>query len=163
MTTIYYFDNNAYWKYHQGRNERGYLNLRRLVSQQSQPIWLSPLTILEFFGVLAKAWRSKQVRKRDFKKITKAVKREINHQSGSFTVIPMPAGIYREAERVLLTYPQYSFGTVDALHIATVKILQQTTPNLVMVTSDGRQGQGRLKQVCREDGIAFYDPEITSV
>ena len=61
--TRYYFDTNALWKYYKANeNEKGILNIRRLVANSPHPILISPLTLLEFIDILTKNVRQKNIK-----------------------------------------------------------------------------------------------------
>ena len=152
MNKIYYFDTSAYWKYYRGQNEAGFHTLRQLVASQKKPIWLSLFTMLEFHSRTEKAIRQGQIKRRKRSKLLKGIRGDIG-KSRSFIIVSLPKGVYQEAERMILTY-HYNFGTMDAIHLAIVNLLKQTTPNIIMITSDGG-----IINACRDANIDTFDPE----
>ncbi|MDM8529630.1 type II toxin-antitoxin system VapC family toxin [Anaerolineales bacterium HSG25] len=157
MGKIYYFDTSAYWKYYRGPNENGFHIVNNLVANQKEPIWISLFTQLEFYGRVAKAIRKGDVKRRKSPRLLKKIRAEIG-KSGKFMVVPLPSGVYREAERIILIHNNYDFGTMDAIHIAIVNLLQQTNPNIVMVASDNG-----LLNCCRALNISTFNPEKDSL
>lgn len=155
--TRYYFDTNALWKYYRGKEERGYLQLRRLVSQHKQPIVVSSLTVLEFISVLMKERRNGTLKRRDVRKAANKLSREIGatHTTRPFSIAVIPQGSFQQAEQLLLQYAdRFSFNSHDSLHLAIAVKLQTTIPKITLVTSD----RG-LQNVCQQISLAFYDPE----
>lgn len=153
---LYYFGTNALWKFYQ--DQRGDLNIRRLVSNVKSPILLSPLTLLEFFGVLMKYYRKRFIKRKDIHAIADRLRRDtgIGASKRSFQVIPIPTGAFREAESILLQYAgELDFQTNDALHLAIVTQMRVTvTTALIFVTSDNA-----LQRVAEKKGIDWYNPE----
>ncbi|MDM8549319.1 type II toxin-antitoxin system VapC family toxin [Desulfobacterales bacterium HSG2] len=140
----FYFDTAAVWKFY--RDEEGSLNIRRLVSNLSYPVLVSPLTILEFVSVLMKDHRKRYLKQRMVRRIIKRIRRDTAGAIRYFTVIPVDEASYRRAERILLEHGNhYSIGSNDALHLAIVENARSTFRNITFVTSDHS-----LKNVCEK-------------
>lgn len=156
--TMYYFDTNALWKFYQ--DQKGDMNIQRLVARSQSQVLISPLTLLEFFGVLMKYYRKKSIRRRDVHAIAKRVRRDstVGKSNRPFQVIQVPDGSFREAEGILLQYGNsYDLQTNDVLHLAIVVSFQnQLATSLALVTSDHV-----LKNVAQRKGVIWYDPETT--
>ncbi|MDM8522297.1 type II toxin-antitoxin system VapC family toxin [Desulfococcaceae bacterium HSG8] len=147
----FYFDTAAVWKFY--RNEEGSLNVRRLVSHLSAPVLVSPLTVLEFIGILMKYRRKRYLKLRTVRRIARRIRRDT--ASHYFTMIPIPEASFRETERILLEHGhQQSIGSNDALHLAIVRNARPIFSDITFVTSDHS-----LKNVCEKVGIPCYDPE----
>lgn len=71
----YYFDANALFKFYQ--NEVGSLKIRRLVARVESPILLSPLTVLECFGIAVKRHRQRQFRTGQVKQMFKHFQKDV--------------------------------------------------------------------------------------
>lgn len=153
----HYFDTNALWKFY--IDQKGSLNVRRLVSNVSHPILVSSLTKLELINVLMKQLRQGYLKRRVTNNITKSLRVDIgssDNKNRPFIMVPFPDMLFVSAERVLLSYADtFQVGTNDGLHIAIVLTLQQSFPDIVMVTSDNS-----VQRVCERVGVTFYDPEI---
>ena len=153
----YYFDTAAIWKYY--GDEKGSLEVRRLVSRVLEPIVLSPMTLLEFVGVLMKYNRKGYITRKAIRKVVKRLRRDtgINSKNRPFKVFAMPSDSFKRAENILLENACFfNVGSNDCLHLAIVKHYESKSPNLVMVTSDNS-----LKKVCSKNNIEVYDPEET--
>lgn len=152
----YYFDANALWKFY--RNEKGSLEIHRLVSNSPDPIILSTLTSIEFINVLMKYVRRGNLKRRVLQRIVKRYRRNIgvdNLKPRPFTIIQVPENSFVLAEKILLQYAGSSnIGSQDALHLAIAAKLQIKTPNITVVTSDNP-----MKNICNEMGLAIYDVE----
>ncbi len=151
----YYFDANALFKYY--RDQEGSLNIRRLVSHSSVPVLVSSLTLLECFGVVMKYQRKKFLKQKDVNKIFKRIRRDagINTKTRPFEIMPMPDGVFRLAQSILLQHAcVFQIGSNDALHLAIIKKLELQLFSIVMVTSDNS-----MKNVCYRIQTPVYDPE----
>lgn len=147
----FYFDTAALWKFY--RDEEGSLNIRRLVSSLSSPVFVSSLTALEFFSILMKYRRKGYLKQRTVRKFVRRMRRDIG--SRYFTPVPIREACFRRAERILLEHGHRdSIGSNDGLHLAIVENARLTFRNLTFVTSDRP-----LKNVCEKIGIPYYDPE----
>lgn len=156
MTEKYYFDANALLKYY--RDEKGSLNVQLLVAS-ARPIYISPLTWLEYLSTLKKIQRKGDLKAREFRRVWKRLRDDVSTQSFAtsrpFCELPMPDGYFRTAGDILLKYGDKNFGTHDALHIAIAQLL----PNQpIFVTSDKA-----LKNVCKQINLPCYDPEIQQI
>jgi predicted nucleic acid-binding protein len=152
--TLYYFDTNALLKYY--NDEQGRLPLRRLVANSLQPILVSPLTLLEYHGVLMKSYRQRVLKRKKLNTLVDLLRRNtgVNHTHRPFQLVQLPEDAFRVAENILLQQAStFDIGANDALHLAIVKQLP-LTPSPILVTSDRSMQHigGRL-------GVAVYDPE----
>ncbi len=154
--SYYYFDANALFKYY--RDQKGSLNIRRLVSNSTKPVLLSSLTLLECFGVVMKYYRKKYLKKKDVTKLFKRIRRDagiINTSTRPFRIIPMPDRTFSLAQSILLQYAcTYQIGSNDALHLAIMKRFDINEKFFIMVTSDNS-----MKRVCEKICTPIYDPE----
>jgi hypothetical protein len=78
----YYFDTNALLKYYNPwikhfPEEKGILQIRRLVSNSLTPILVSPLTSLELIGKLTSFFRQNVLKRRTLHSITDHLKKDI--------------------------------------------------------------------------------------
>lgn len=155
MSVSAYFDAAALFKYY--RDEKGSLNIRRLVTNGFGPIVLSPITVLEFISVLMKCYRKGQLKKKGLRNIIKRLRRDTGHNSRGrpFTILAVPDGSFKKAEIILLQYATlYGISANDSLHLAIAQSLSIGCVNFAIVTSDHS-----MKDVCIRVGIPFYDPE----
>ncbi len=149
----FYFDTAAVWKFY--RDEEGSLNIRRLVSNLSDPILVSSLTTLEFVSVLMKYRRKRYLKQRTVRRLVRRMRRDTAGATRYFTVIPFNEASFKRAERILLEHGHlHSVGSNDGLHLAVVENVRSTFRNITFVTSDHS-----LKSVCEKLGIPCYDPE----
>jgi predicted nucleic acid-binding protein len=152
----YYLDANALWKYY--RDEVGSLNMRRLIANAPHPCLISPLTTLEFVGVLMRYFRQGQLKCRAIRKIIARLTREAkpNLQTHRpFATQPLPTGAFQQAESLQLQYGgTFSIGANDCLHLAMAIRWQANFPTITMITSNRA-----LKNVCIREGMTIYDPE----
>ena len=151
---LYYFDTNALWKFYQ--DQPGDLNIRRLVSNVSTPILISPLTMLEFIGVLMKYFRQGYLKHKQVRAVTRRLRRDADptRSNRPFKVVTIPENAFRSAEGALLQYGyQYNIQTNDSLHLAIVSRLNEND-DVVLVTSDRS-----LQHTARREHISCYDPE----
>lgn len=151
---LHYLDANALWKFY--RAEKGDANVRALVANSPFQTLVSPLTMLEFIGVLMKYYRKGSLGRRHINAIAKRLRRDsaAGKSHRPFRVIPMPESCLREAEGILLQHGCNSdIQTNDALHMAIVARLDREGP-VVLVTSDGP-----LQGATQRRGMAWYDPE----
>ncbi len=153
---LYYLDTNALWKFYQ--DQKGDINIRRLIAKSSSQVLVSPLTLLEFVGVLMKYHRKKLIKRKHIHAIAKRLRRDsaIGKTNRPFHIIESPNGSFREAENILLECgSDCDFQTNDALHLAAViKLRTSMAVPIVLVTSDGA-----LQYVASRKGVACYDPE----
>jgi predicted nucleic acid-binding protein len=153
----YYFDANALLKYYQ--DEDGSLKIRRLVSNSSTPILISPLSLLECLSVVMKFYRRGIFKRKTVNSIVYRLRRDREYGSDAkkrpFQVIPIPDDTFMFAENILFQHAfTFDIGSNDALHLAIVKKLQlHLSP--ILVTSDNS-----MQKVCERLSISFYDPEI---
>jgi predicted nucleic acid-binding protein len=160
----YYLDANALVTYYiETEGAKGKENLRRLVSDY--PTYISPLTQLEFVHVLLKFVRKGLLRLSGAKSLVNELNADVRIEQAvnrrPFAMLDMPDGIYKRAERLLLDNGDLSIGSADMLHLAIVEKKRLIIPDLTMITSDGGTSDGKMKKVCRNIGIPFYDPEMT--
>ena len=155
----YYFDTNALLKYYNPwikhyQEEKGILQIRRLVSNSHTAVLVSPLTTLEIVGKLTYFFRQNLLKRRNLYVITDHLKKDIGISTTNrpFEMVAMPKSAFRLAETILLENAQFAISSNDALHLAIVKKLLDTP---IMVTSDKS-----LQNVCERIQITFYDPEI---
>jgi len=152
----HYFDTNALFKYY--HNEKGSLNIRRLVSKASHPVLVSSLSLLECFGVVMEYYRKGKLRKKDANALYTRLDRDVGENKDTnrpFQLIMMPDDTFQLAKNILFQHAyQFRVETADALHLAIVK-KQQVGSSVIMVTSDQS-----MQKVCERLFIPFYDPEI---
>lgn len=106
---------------------------------------LSPLTLVELQSVLMR-----RLRQRDFDRVyLKRLRALFNSdlRSALWLVRPFPAEAFAEATR-LIEEPGVALATLDALHVASAKILGCTS----FATADGQQA--RAAQRC---GLTIHD------
>ena len=150
----YYFDANALWKFY--RDEPGDLNIRRLVSNATTQILISPLTMLEFIGVLMKYYRKGHLKRKQVRALAKRLRRDaaLTSSNRPFRVISLPHGAFRAAEGILLQWGyQYDLQSNDSLHLAIVVKLNEANP-VVVVTCDNS-----LTHTARHEKMSCYNPE----
>jgi predicted nucleic acid-binding protein len=154
----YYFDTNALWKYYPpGWHEDGSLDIRRFVSNKSNPILVSPLTVVEFFGRLMKHRRQHHEKRKKIHKLALRLRRDTGTETKKrrFNIVPLPDGVFRLAETILLEHGyNFDIGSNDALHLAIAAKLQAYFAAAVLVTSDNS-----MQKVCEKMQILFHDPE----
>ncbi len=154
--TIYYFDANALWKFY--KDEQGSINIRRLVSNSSDPIIISSLTGIEFVGILMKYFRQGYLKCREIRKLAERYRRDItiqDNQRRPFRMVDTSVKVFRAAENILLKNAAKSnIGSKDGLHLAIMLELQNVYPEIIMVTSDSS-----MQAVCERISLAYYDPE----
>jgi predicted nucleic acid-binding protein len=151
-----YLDANALWKYY--RDEPGALAVRRLVTTQAGQVLISPMTVLEFIGVLMKYHRKGQIKRTHLRAIAKRVRRDSapGNSHRPFRSVAIPDAVYREAQRILLELAAHNdCGANDALHLGIVVRFGLTEP-IVLVTSDKP-----LQHAAGRKGVQYLDPEIT--
>lgn len=151
---LHYLDANALWKFY--RDEIGDANIRALVADSPAQVLVSPLTMLEFIGVLMKYYRKQRIGRRHVNAIAKRLRRDCaaGKSHRPFKVTPMPDSCLREAEGILLQHGcKNDLQTNDALHLAIVATLCREGP-VILVTSDGP-----LQGAIQRRGMAWYDPE----
>jgi len=152
----YYFDANALLKYYQ--DEDGSLNIRRLISNTTTPILISPLTSLECLAVVMKSYRQGIFKRKMVNSIVYRLRRdkysENEKKKRLFQLVAIPEDTFSLAENILFQNAlTFNIGSNDALHLAIVSKLQlQLSP--VLVTSDNS-----MQKVCERLSIPFYDPE----
>jgi len=154
MSSLYYLDTNALWKFYQ--DQTGDVNVRRLVARSPSQVLISPLTMLEFFGVLMKYYRKRLIKRKQIHAIAKRLRRDsaIDNVHRPFRVVQIPDGSFRQAQSILLQdASRYSIQTNDALHLAIVLKLNTADP-VVLVTADGS-----LQNTAQRRGIDWYNPE----
>jgi len=143
----HYFDTNALFKYY--HDEKGSLNIRRLVSKASPPIIVSSLTMLECFGVVMEHYRKGKLKKKQVNDLYQRLDKDIGENKETnrpFQLVPIPDGAFQLAKN-------FRVESADALHLAIVKKLSLYQP--IMVTSDKS-----LQKVCESIQMSFYDPEM---
>jgi predicted nucleic acid-binding protein len=151
----YYFDANALFKYYQ--DEKGDLNIRRLVANTQKPVLVSSLSLLECFNIVMRYRRKNLFKNRHVNRIFKQLKKDarFNATHHPFEIIAISDNIFPIAQNILFHHARsFQIGSMDALHLAIIQKLQlQTSP--ILVTSDKS-----MQQVCKQLAISFYDPEI---
>jgi predicted nucleic acid-binding protein len=166
-TVLYYLDTNAFSKYYvldksdtpEGEEVQRRAQERiRALATANAPLYISNLTHLEFLGTLMKKCRDHKLKYRAITKILDQLEKDIGSEAyHRFQIIPVQAGIFSEARRLMVSYGKnYALGTNDALHIVMAKTF---SPEMTMVTSDGGKSDGKMKGVCRELGLNILDPE----
>jgi len=151
-----YFDANALVKYY--HDEKGSLNIRRLVSNTPTPIMVSSLTILECISVVMGYYRKGFLKQKHFNSIFQRLRKDAagkNTPNRPFEIIPIPEKGFRLAENILFQYARiFQISSNDALHLTIVKEVPSPFSSL-LVTSDKS-----MQKVCERLCIPFYDPEI---
>jgi predicted nucleic acid-binding protein len=133
----YYFDANALFKFY--RSEDGSMDIRRIVSNPSNQIYISSLTIVEFIGAICKWVRKGYIRRGSARKIVKRLRKDIGSVTGGrpFRMIKIPEGVFRLAERILLERAvESAIGSCDALHLAMASRISSVSALFILVTSD---------------------------
>jgi predicted nucleic acid-binding protein len=153
MSPSYYLDANALWKFYQ--DQKGDVNVRRLVASSPSQVLISPLTMLEFLGVLMKYYRKRFIKRKQVHAVAGRLWRDAatGNVHRPFSVVQVPVGSFREAEGILLQYGNYDIQSNDALHLAIVLKLKTDNP-VVLVTADNS-----LQITALRKGIDWYDPE----
>lgn len=150
----YYFDTNALIKHY--ISDKSETEIRRLSCNAT--VYISNLTYLEFLGVVMRFFRSKELKKKQLSKIIERIEHDIGTNARHrFQLITTQENVFREARNLMRNYgTKYELGTNDALHIVMARAM---TPVVIVVTSDGGKNSGKMKGVCKEIGLAVYDPE----
>jgi predicted nucleic acid-binding protein len=152
----YYFDTNALWKYYQ--DQPGALNVRRLVSSPHALILVSPLTLVEFIGVLMKYYRKRLIKRKDVHAITKRLRRDIGvgNSRRPFKLVALPEDVFHEGQSILLEHGSiFDIQTNDALHLAVVVTLNSAqSSRVILVTCDNS-----LHHASEKKFVPWYDPE----
>lgn len=151
---LYYLDTNALWQFY--RNDKGTANVQGLVNRAPGQVLISPLTTLEFIGVLMKYHRRRYIKRKQIHAIVRRLRRDsaLGRGQRPFQVIPLPEGCLGEAQGILLQHGcTCNLQTNDALHLGIAARLNAALP-VVMVTSDGA-----LQTAAQRRGVSWYDPE----
>ncbi|SEH07491.1 type II toxin-antitoxin system VapC family toxin [Candidatus Venteria ishoeyi] len=155
MPLHYYFDANALFKFY--HEQHGGLTIRRLVANSPTLILVSPLTVLECFGVIMRYQRKKLLKRKQAHALFKRLRKDMGSRPDThrpFLLIPISASIYQRAESLLLQHAgQWQFGSNDALHLAIAETLQ-ADHETIMTTSDRA-----MKHVCERLNIPVWDAE----
>ncbi len=151
----HYFDTNALVKYY--HDEKGSLNVRRLVSKATKPVIVSSLTYLECFGVVMAHYRQGKLKRKEVNALYIRLDKDVGENQGTnrpFQLVRVPDGAFQFAKNILFQHADhFRVETTDALHLAIVKKLEIPSP-VIMVTSDRS-----MQKVCERISIPFYDPE----
>jgi len=155
---VYYFDTNALWKFY--CDQKGDLNVRRLVARSPSQVLVSPLTVVEFVGVLMEYYRKRLLKRTQVNAIVKRLRRDVGkvNPHRPFRIVDVPAASFREAESILLLHAgDCAIQTIDALHLA-IAIRLNVPPGapVVFVTSDHA-----LQHVAQKRDLCCYNPEVT--
>ncbi|MDY7075645.1 MAG: type II toxin-antitoxin system VapC family toxin, partial [Chloroflexota bacterium] len=132
----YYFDANALWKFY--RDEKGDMNVRRLVARSPSQVLISPLTMLEFFGVLMKYYRQRLLKRKQVRAVAKRLRRDstTGNVHRPFRMVQVLTDSFRQAQSILLQEAsEYNIQANDALHLAILLALNTSDP-VVLVTCD---------------------------
>jgi len=150
----YYFDANVLYKHYV--SEKAETGIRRLSTTAT--VYVSNLAYLEVLGVFMRHYRQERLGKHKVRSLVKRLKRDIGPTPDyRFRLVTTQEGIFRYARALMTEYAMiYELSTNDALHIAIAKI---HSPPLIMVTSDGGKGSGKMKGVCAKIGLEILDPE----
>lgn len=152
-----YFDANALIKFY--RDEPGSQWLRREVARHPFPVLLSSLTIVEFYGVLALAQRSRRLRPSQVKQLDRRLRRDLGVRGlRPFERISIGEQVWDDARTVLLNHGgTHGIGSKDSLHVAAASGLQRihAGTGVLLVTSDVA-----MKSVCKLLHLPTLDPQI---
>lgn len=153
--TALYLDTNALVKYY--KNELGSNAISKIIASIEMPIYLSPLVIVEFIGVITKCIRSRQIKRKHLKPILHRLILDINNKNinNKFKMLQINSKTFSIANNVLLKNSiKHSIGSYDSIHLANYIQLQPNYKNIIFVTSDKA-----LLSTCNDEKIAAYNPE----
>lgn len=154
----YYFDTNALYKHY--IFEQQPTTIHEL--SDNHHVFISNLTYLEMLNVLMRHVRTKKIRRKSALRVMRKLEEDIGTTPRHrFQLVAAPEGIFRTARVLIAEYAvKYELSTNDALHIAIAKSLD---PAVIMVTSDGGKGAGKMKGVCAEIKLVVFDPETKNL
>lgn len=150
----YYFDTNVLHKHYV--SEKAETDIRRLSINAT--VYVSNLAYLEVLNVFMRHYRQKQLKNKKLHSIIERLEHDIGTTSRHrFQLVVTQEGIFRYARALMMEHATtFELSANDALHIAIAKTL---TPAVIMVTSDGGKGAGKMKGVCAKIGLEILDPE----
>lgn len=152
---MYYFDTNAFWKYYY--DQKGALEIRRLVSSSGFQVFISQMTLLECLGVLMKYYRKKLIKRRELNSILKRIRRDVGTRNTHrpFSLILLSTKKFQVSEQILLNYAdRHAIQTNDALHLAVALDIANNGNEIIFVTSDNA-----LYHVATSHTLSCFNPE----
>ncbi|MDM8532515.1 type II toxin-antitoxin system VapC family toxin [Anaerolineales bacterium HSG25] len=164
MSSAYFFDANAIYKYYQ--DEAGSETVRQLVQDNPYRCFISEWSVVEFISIFRKYIQAdgvkkaeQETRKNQFYGLYQRFQNDL--QSRLFIIMPIPVQwradmsglIIRLAIDPLDVTARPSLKPPDALQFITFQQLCQTFPQTCMVTNDKP-----LTKVCKLEQLAALDP-----
>jgi predicted nucleic acid-binding protein len=151
---IFFLDASALVKlYH---DEAGSEAMRALFKSREykKAFFISDLVALEVLVRLAKQGRS--VGRKERRRLHRAMTTYARNREEDVTIIAAGPGVVREAESFAFTYSDSGAGTLDLLHAASARQVQEIVPDepLVFVVADRK-----LRAVVERIGFRTLDPE----
>jgi hypothetical protein len=176
----YYLDANALIKYSyyqnllaaQGKQEKGVEIIRAMIQKQSGVFYCSNFALLECHHVLFKNYRdnqkctlfgkTKDEQERIVQLIFKQLYKAVDEKSDLILDnTALTSSLLVNAQKITFRYgmQRKKIDSMDAIHIALVKELEQTyQQSVTIVTSDNA-----MQTICDHEDIPFFDPEVNSI
>ncbi|MDR4509817.1 MAG: type II toxin-antitoxin system VapC family toxin [Candidatus Brocadiaceae bacterium] len=126
-----YIDTSAYLKIF--LKERGSDKVRKLVKENN--LLASAILISECFSAFSRRRQGKEIDVKIFERLVNRVKKDVPY----IEIVRLTDDVLRRTEEILL---QSSVRTLDAVHIASALLFQETTGiDLTFATADKRQAE----------------------
>lgn len=172
--TEYYLDTNILIKYSCYQNyktqlESGVETVRELINRKQDTIYISHLTLWEFYQVLLKTYRTNEKwlifgatpndRYRNLMRILVEIKKEMEAKKFTMENAAITAEVFTHANRLMLKHiggKRIKLDSIDALHIALVQFLSKKyDTNITLITADET-----MTEICQQESVAvlFIQP-----
>ncbi|MCK4494274.1 MAG: type II toxin-antitoxin system VapC family toxin [Methylococcales bacterium] len=155
MSEIYYLDTNALVKYscyqqYLKKPEEGIEAVRKLINSKENKIYLSHLTLWEFYQVFLKMYRTNEkwkvfgdssvIRESKLMRLFFEIKDKIEEGYFCMEQTVITPEIFELAQRLMIRYiagDRRALDSIDALHIALVQFLsEQNNKEITLVSAD---------------------------
>lgn len=151
---IFFLDASALVKlYH---DETGAETIRELFGRPELQggFFVSEIILLEVLVRLTR--QARRGGRRERRKLQHVLREHARHRAEYLTVLDFEPGIVKDAESIAIQYRDSGAGTLDLLHAASARQVQETVPDepLVFVVADRK-----LRSLVERIGFRILDPE----
>jgi predicted nucleic acid-binding protein len=123
----------------------------QIVNDTQNRVWISELTIIEFFNAIYRLYRELHINDEQLSNLICEFDRECNR----FFIVSLNEAVIKEAREILSSFGKnIPLRSLDALQLASYNLVYENSKDWAFVTSDDR-----LIQILQSIGMKVINPQ----
>ena len=123
----------------------------QIVNDTQNKVWISELTIIEFFNAMYRLYRELHINDEELSNLIYEFDKECNR----FFIVSLNEAVIKEAREILISFGKnIPLRSLDALQLASYNLVYENGKDWAFVTSDDR-----LIQILQSIGMKVINPQ----